>query len=152
MYEGSSASSVSISASRSAAVDFAWLDTIHAARIWSAASIITSGETISPPTQLSIPRMPSSATLKLSSLGAYSSVILPSHRDQTARTNNHTTSALPHGPFGRGAVSLGPPMSIRLDPDLKDILQELANAEDRSLNSYISRALRKHVEAIKRRP
>src|SRR6516225_10030838 len=94
MYEGSSASSVSISASRSAAVDFAWLDAIHAARIWSAASIITSGETISPPTQ----------------------------------------------------------MSIRLDPDLKDILQELANAEDRSLNSYISRALRKHVEAIKRRP
>ena len=47
---------------------------------------------------------------------------------------------------------MGPPMSIRLDPDLKDILQELANAEDRSLNSYISRALRKHVEAIKRRP
>src|SRR5262245_50496835 len=58
----------------------------------------------------------------------------------------------PHGPFGRGTVSLGPPMSIRLDPDLKAILQELANAEDRSLNSYISRALRKHVEAIKRRP
>ena len=47
---------------------------------------------------------------------------------------------------------LGPPMSVRLDPDLKAVLQELADADGRSLNSYINRALRQHVQTIKKRP
>ena len=44
------------------------------------------------------------------------------------------------------------PMSIRLDPDLKADLQELADADERSLNSYINRALRRHVETVRKRP
>jgi hypothetical protein len=47
---------------------------------------------------------------------------------------------------------LGPPMSIRLDPDLKAILQQLADADERSLNSYINRALWRHAETSKKRP
>ena len=47
---------------------------------------------------------------------------------------------------------LGPPMTIRLDPDLKAALQELADADERSLNAYINRSLRQHVEANKKRP
>jgi predicted transcriptional regulator len=43
-------------------------------------------------------------------------------------------------------------MSIRLDPDLKAALQELADADERSLNAYINRALRQHIEASKKRP
>jgi predicted transcriptional regulator len=43
-------------------------------------------------------------------------------------------------------------MSVRLDPDLKAILQELADADERSLNSYINRALWRHVETSKKRP
>jgi hypothetical protein len=47
---------------------------------------------------------------------------------------------------------VGTPMSIRLAPDLKAILQELANADERSLNSYINRALWRHVDANRKLP
>jgi predicted transcriptional regulator len=40
-------------------------------------------------------------------------------------------------------------MSIRLDPDLKAILQKLADADERSLNAYINRALRMHADAVR---
>ena len=44
-------------------------------------------------------------------------------------------------------------MSIRLDPDLKAALQVLADADERSLNAYINRALRQLIEASsKKRP
>jgi predicted transcriptional regulator len=46
---------------------------------------------------------------------------------------------------------LGPPMSIRLEPDFKAALQELADADERSLNSYINRALRRHVKTSARK-
>jgi predicted transcriptional regulator len=40
------------------------------------------------------------------------------------------------------------PMSIRLDPDVKATLEEYAEAEDRSLSSYVNRVLREHVRRI----
>jgi hypothetical protein len=43
------------------------------------------------------------------------------------------------------------PISIRLDPDVKAALEELAKADDRSLSAYINRTLRQHVEETKRR-
>jgi predicted DNA-binding protein len=39
------------------------------------------------------------------------------------------------------------PTSIRLPPELKDALQRRASADDRSLASYIIRALKAHVES-----
>jgi len=42
------------------------------------------------------------------------------------------------------------PISIRLDPDVKAALEELAKEDERSLSSYINRALRQHIEAKKR--
>jgi predicted transcriptional regulator len=41
------------------------------------------------------------------------------------------------------------PISIRLEPDVKAALQELASADERSLSSYINRALRQHIEAAR---
>jgi|EndMetStandDraft_5_1072996.scaffolds.fasta_scaffold269673_2 predicted transcriptional regulator len=43
------------------------------------------------------------------------------------------------------------PISIRLDPDVKAALEELAKADDRSLSAYINRTLRQHIEETKRR-
>jgi len=43
-------------------------------------------------------------------------------------------------------------MSIRLDPDVREAIEELAAADDRSVSSYINRALRQHVDAIRKRP
>jgi predicted transcriptional regulator len=43
------------------------------------------------------------------------------------------------------------PISIRLDAELKAVLEELAGEDDRSLSSYINRALRQHVEALGRK-
>jgi hypothetical protein len=40
------------------------------------------------------------------------------------------------------------PMSIRLDPDVKAALEGYAEAEDRSLSSYVNRVLREHVRRI----
>ena len=40
-------------------------------------------------------------------------------------------------------------MSIRLDPDVRAAIEELAEADDRSVSSYINRALRQHVEAVR---
>jgi hypothetical protein len=47
MYNGGKSRNSSLSASRSLAVDFVWLDATHAASMWSAAAIITSGDIIS---------------------------------------------------------------------------------------------------------
>ncbi|HXF55295.1 MAG TPA: ribbon-helix-helix protein, CopG family [Hyphomicrobiaceae bacterium] len=44
------------------------------------------------------------------------------------------------------------PISIRLDPDVKAALEELAKEDERSLSSYINRALRQHIEAVRRKP
>jgi hypothetical protein len=41
------------------------------------------------------------------------------------------------------------PMSIRLEPDVKAAVQELAAGDDRSVSSYINRVLRQHIEAIR---
>ena len=43
------------------------------------------------------------------------------------------------------------PMSIRLGPDVKAELQDLADADDRSLSAYINRVLRQHVEAVRKK-
>jgi len=43
------------------------------------------------------------------------------------------------------------PMSIRLEPDVKAALQELADADDRSLSSLINRVLRQYVESARKR-
>jgi predicted transcriptional regulator len=40
-------------------------------------------------------------------------------------------------------------MSIRLDPDIRQAIEDLAAADDRSVSSYINRALRAHVEAVR---
>jgi predicted transcriptional regulator len=39
-------------------------------------------------------------------------------------------------------------MSIRLDPDVRAAIEELAQADDRSVSSYINRLCRAHVEAV----
>ena len=44
------------------------------------------------------------------------------------------------------------PMSIRLEPDVKAAVQELAAADDRSLSSYINRVLRQHIDAMRKKP
>ena len=44
------------------------------------------------------------------------------------------------------------PMSIRLEPDVKAAVQELAAADDRSLSAYINRVLRQHIEAMRKKP
>lgn len=43
------------------------------------------------------------------------------------------------------------PFSMRLDPELKDALQGLAEADHRSLTNYIENVLRQHVAAANRR-
>jgi len=43
-------------------------------------------------------------------------------------------------------------MSIRLDPDVRAAIEDLAQADDRSVSSYINRALRQHVEAMRKKP
>jgi len=40
------------------------------------------------------------------------------------------------------------PTSLRLDPELKAALEKLAEADERSLSSYIARVLRDHVEKV----
>jgi predicted HicB family RNase H-like nuclease len=47
---------------------------------------------------------------------------------------------------------LSGPMSIRLDPDVREALEELAKSDDRSVSSYINRVLRQHVEGIPKKP
>jgi predicted transcriptional regulator len=39
------------------------------------------------------------------------------------------------------------PISLRLDPDMREALQLLANADERSLSSYITLALRDHIKS-----
>jgi predicted transcriptional regulator len=41
-------------------------------------------------------------------------------------------------------------MSIRLDPDVREAIEELAELDERSVSSYINRALRQHVEDKRR--
>jgi predicted transcriptional regulator len=41
------------------------------------------------------------------------------------------------------------PISIRLDPDVKAALQELARADDRTLSAFINRILRNYVESVR---
>ena len=38
-----------------------------------------------------------------------------------------------------------PPTTIRLDPDVKDAVETLAEADGRSLSGYINRVLREHI-------
>lgn len=40
-----------------------------------------------------------------------------------------------------------PPTTIRLDPDVKEGIEALAQNDERSLSSYINRVLREHVVA-----
>lgn len=42
------------------------------------------------------------------------------------------------------------PISLRLDPSLKDALERLAAADERSLSQYISIVLREHVSKAKK--
>jgi hypothetical protein len=41
-------------------------------------------------------------------------------------------------------------MSIRLDPDVRQAIEELAEEDGRSVSGYINRALRAHAEALGR--
>lgn len=43
------------------------------------------------------------------------------------------------------------PISFRLPQDLKAALERLAKDDERSLTSYVTLALRKHVEAVSRK-
>jgi len=43
---------------------------------------------------------------------------------------------------------LGRPLSIRLDEDVRTAVERLADADERSVSSYINRALRAHIEAV----
>ena len=38
------------------------------------------------------------------------------------------------------------PISIRLDPDVREGIQALAAEDERSLSAYINRVLRRHLE------
>lgn len=40
---------------------------------------------------------------------------------------------------------------MRLPPELKDALQKLADADNRSLTNYVETLLRQHVEAAQKR-
>ena len=42
------------------------------------------------------------------------------------------------------------PISIRLDPDVRAALDELAREDSRSLSQYVNLALRRHVEQAQR--
>jgi predicted transcriptional regulator len=44
------------------------------------------------------------------------------------------------------------PISIRLDPDVKAALEELAKEDERSLSAYINRVLRQHIDAVRKKP
>jgi predicted transcriptional regulator len=44
------------------------------------------------------------------------------------------------------STKLGGPLSIRLEPEVRAALEELAKEDDRSLSAYINRALRQHIE------
>ena len=41
------------------------------------------------------------------------------------------------------------PISIRLEAEVKEALQELAEADERSLSSFINRILRTYVESVR---
>jgi predicted transcriptional regulator len=41
------------------------------------------------------------------------------------------------------------PISIRLEAEVKEALQELAEADERSLSSFINRILRNYVESVR---
>ena len=41
-------------------------------------------------------------------------------------------------------------ISIRLEPDVKAGLEELARKDERSLSAYINRALRQHLDAVRK--
>jgi predicted transcriptional regulator len=45
-----------------------------------------------------------------------------------------------------------PPTTIRLDEDVKDGIEALAKADERSLSAYINRVLRLHLDAIRSKP
>jgi len=47
-------------------------------------------------------------------------------------------------------TKLGGPLSIRLEPEVRAALEELAKEDDRSLSAYINRALRQHIEAVRK--
>ena len=40
-----------------------------------------------------------------------------------------------------------PPTTIRLDPDVKQAIEALSEADGRSVSGYINRVLRDHIEA-----
>ncbi len=42
-------------------------------------------------------------------------------------------------------------LSFRIEPELKEALQQLATADDRTLANYIERVLKEHVEAVSKR-
>jgi len=41
------------------------------------------------------------------------------------------------------------PISIRLEPDVKAALLELAEADDRTLSAFINRILRQYVDSVR---
>jgi Arc/MetJ-type ribon-helix-helix transcriptional regulator len=44
---------------------------------------------------------------------------------------------------------LSRPMSIRLDEDVRDAIERLATADERSVSSFINRALRRYIDAVR---
>jgi predicted transcriptional regulator len=52
-----------------------------------------------------------------------------------------------HPIMARTTKKLGP-VSIRLDADVRQGIEALAKADDRSLSAYINRVLRQHIEAV----
>ena len=42
---------------------------------------------------------------------------------------------------------LGTPISLRIEPEIREALQQFADDDERTLSSYIARLLRQHVEA-----
>jgi hypothetical protein len=46
----------------------------------------------------------------------------------------------------RSKTKLGAPISLRIETEIREALQQFADADDRSLSSYIARILRQHVE------
>jgi hypothetical protein len=40
------------------------------------------------------------------------------------------------------------PIPVRLDPDVRQGIETLAKADDRSISGYINRVLRQHLETV----
>src|SRR5215831_4382166 len=117
MNDGKSSVRSLMSASRSAAEEFVWLDATHAAKICKAASIITYDVMVAPQVALIIPRIPSSANRILSSVNEYdpSVIVICASLSPAEKEEAPPRAHLPRLPLGASAGE-GPPQQMSKGP------------------------------------